>query len=720
MLHLLKETLDGVQLSPFVMVYLGCSCGSNTVYIIDVIVEHMRRRYEAMVQQPPEFFVFFSDLPSNHFNTLFEILPPLANNGYGSMEEFLASNSHRSYFAAGVPVSFYRRLFPARSVDDFYSFLGTYSMESKVTTSQPLGNDVIGALMDLIDALGRKMEDNPNALRSEMTSLKGVFSGSLDIEVYVYSIVSSYDVFSEPYAYKVSSLLEHEKGVIKNFQVSVDVSNDGLDIEHGLLNMCNKSHYITLVHSDLVFVLVVDNVLNDCELGNLVKGMVHLDLNLYHLIPFDPGILLRYKGYSCWSCSRILDIEAIHVLVTCVEVYRKLLHLCSRGKIVEVCLATRPHNGGLISLDDLCKLLGQRRKAVRETISEDDCLCAISKLVLGSGFEVITVGKKQLVRSVPTELNKDHNKILELDQVPDVVLDNRSMAYNKGRIYIYGANESTAKAYKKQFQSDLADFLCARSKEMKRGGSMFLVLLGRTSVEPTDQGGSGLLFGTHFQDAWDDLVQEKLHDILGIKRIESGYGAEFLDYFPRITYAPKGEKRAYADKTGRCNMKYNVSGQPPSRFSYERNRDIAAPCTTSRYVQASESPHSHQIHKPEAGGKLRLLCSYGDGILPRPNEGKLRYVAGEMRIISIRKNLTFDEIVRKTTAICNQPHTIKYQLPEEDLDALVSILFYEDLQYMIKEHHDLGKSSQRIGLFLIPSVDSEGPCFFEVVTLQLT
>lgn len=37
--------------------------------------------------------------------------------------------------------------------------------------------------------------------------------------------------------------------------------------------------------------------------------------------------------------------------------------------------------------------------------------------VLGNGFEVISLGKKKLVRSVPTELNKDHNEILELAQV---------------------------------------------------------------------------------------------------------------------------------------------------------------------------------------------------------------------------------------------------------------------------------------------------------------
>lgn len=87
-------------------------------------------------------------------------------------------------------------------------------------------------------------------------------------------------------------------------------------------------------------------------------------------------------------------------------------------------------------------------------------------------------------------------------------MDKRSTAYNEGKVFIEGAKESTAAAYRKQWQSDLGDFLSSRKREMVRGGSMFLVCLGRTSVTPTDQGGAGLLFGTHFQDAWNDLVQE--------------------------------------------------------------------------------------------------------------------------------------------------------------------------------------------------------------------
>jgi indole-3-acetate O-methyltransferase len=111
MLHLLKASLDGVQLInpdvPFVLADLGCSCGSNTIYIIEVIIEHMSKRYEASGYEPPEFSAFFCDLPSNDFNTLFQLLPPYG----GSMEECLS----------GVPGSFYRRLFPAKSIDIFYS-----------------------------------------------------------------------------------------------------------------------------------------------------------------------------------------------------------------------------------------------------------------------------------------------------------------------------------------------------------------------------------------------------------------------------------------------------------------------------------------------------------------------------------------------------------------------------------------------------------------------
>ncbi|XP_023767324.1 uncharacterized protein LOC111915914 isoform X1 [Lactuca sativa] len=108
-----------------------------------------------------------------------------------------------------------------------------------------------------------------------------------------------------------------------------------------------------------------------------------------------------------------------------------------------------------------------------------------------------------------------------------------------------------------------------------------------------------------------------------------------------------------------------------------------------------------------SSGKMKFLCSFGGKILPRPSDGKLRYVGGETRIISIRKDLNYQELINKTSYICNHPHTIKYQLPDEDLDALISVCSNEDFLHMIDEYHELEKGSQRLRIFLINLNDPE-------------
>ncbi|CAN6479077.1 unnamed protein product [Victoria cruziana] len=229
--------------SAFTVADLGCSSGNNTLFVVDRVVKHMLKRYESAGVPVPEFQAFFSDLPSNDFNTLFQLMPPLVTNA--SLEQCLAAVDHvqRSYFAAAVPGSFYRRLFPAKSIDVFHSAFSLH-----------------------------------------------------------------------------------------------------------------------------------------------------------------------------W-----------------------------------------------------------------------------------------------------------------LSQVPEAVTEKWSPAYNRGKIFIHGASEATANAYRRQFQQDLAAFLRWRSQEMKSGGCMFLVCLGRTSSVPSDQGGAGLLFGTHFEDAWNDLVVEGLVD------------AEKRDSFNVPVYAPNVE-----------------------------------------------------------------------------------------------------------------------------------------------------------------------------------
>lgn len=79
---------------------LGCATGYNTLTTVELLIQSLRQRYYEECNYVPEFEAFFSDLPSNDFNSLFQSLPTLCDN------------KKQHYYAAGVPGSFYRRLFP--------------------------------------------------------------------------------------------------------------------------------------------------------------------------------------------------------------------------------------------------------------------------------------------------------------------------------------------------------------------------------------------------------------------------------------------------------------------------------------------------------------------------------------------------------------------------------------------------------------------------------
>ncbi|KAI3932736.1 hypothetical protein MKW92_028002 [Papaver armeniacum] len=90
----------------FRIVDLGCSVGSNSLISVNAIIEAMDLKFESYFQglqlkqtATPEFQVYFNDIASNDFNTLFRLIP-----------------LEKRYFAAGVPGSFYGRLFPRASI----------------------------------------------------------------------------------------------------------------------------------------------------------------------------------------------------------------------------------------------------------------------------------------------------------------------------------------------------------------------------------------------------------------------------------------------------------------------------------------------------------------------------------------------------------------------------------------------------------------------------
>ncbi|ONK56677.1 uncharacterized protein A4U43_C10F11520 [Asparagus officinalis] len=81
-----------------------------------------------------------------------------------------------------------------------------------------------------------------------------------------------------------------------------------------------------------------------------------------------------------------------------------------------------------------------------------------------------------------------------------------------------------------------------------------------------------------------------------------------------------------------------------------------------------------------SNNRLKLLCSSGGKILPRPSDGQLKYVGGETRVVSAPRSVTFKELKQKIVGMFSNPESvIKYQVFPEDLDALVSVRSDEDL-----------------------------------------
>jgi len=84
-------------------------------------------------------------------------------------------------------------------------------------------------------------------------------------------------------------------------------------------------------------------------------------------------------------------------------------------QVLDVCLATRASNGGLIEMREVLRLLKQRHKHIeQQNVTLDDVAQAVAKLTcLGSGFEVLPVGGpanlgRHILKSVPIEASVDH------------------------------------------------------------------------------------------------------------------------------------------------------------------------------------------------------------------------------------------------------------------------------------------------------------------------
>jgi PB1 domain len=187
-------------------------------------------------------------------------------------------------------------------------------------------------------------------------------------------------------------------------------------------------------------------------------------------------------------------------------------------------------------------------------------------------------------------------------------------------------------------------------------------------------------------------LHEDIADILSPRRSDSGGCSS----------------SSYSNSSSNLNMNLNKrASETKPKSNLSRVSSKKETCTED--ISENNKISSSDLGQSPQSDKVKFMCSFGGKILPRPCDGKLRYVGGETRLVSIGKTFTWAEFANRTLKVFNQPHIIKYQLPGEDLDALISVSSDEDLQNMMEEYEGLEKSdgSLRLRIFLISTNELE-------------
>ncbi|VVB17994.1 unnamed protein product [Arabis nemorensis] len=148
--------------------------------------------------------------------------------------------------------------------------------------------------------------------------------------------------------------------------------------------------------------------------------------------------------------------------------------------------------------------------------------------------------------------------------------------------------------------------------------------------------------------------------------------------------------------------KFSYNSYPDSTDSSPRSREIDFDNPPPWDDQNQQQPQSY---------KVKFMCSYGGKIQPRPHDNQLTYVNGETKILSVDRGIRFSVLASKLSAVCGGGDgggdvSFKYQLPGEDLDALISVTNDDDLEHMMHEYDRLLRMSSkpaRMRLFLFPA-----------------
>ncbi|KAG1359725.1 fibrous sheath CABYR-binding protein-like [Cocos nucifera] len=142
--------------------------------------------------------------------------------------------------------------------------------------------------------------------------------------------------------------------------------------------------------------------------------------------------------------------------------------------------------------------------------------------------------------------------------------------------------------------------------------------------------------------------------------------------------------------------------------SYPSYPDSGDSSPRSREIDCENSVSWDEPPPTAAASRVKLMISYGGRIQPRSHDNQLSYVGGDTKILTIDRSIRFAALLSKLASLANLDDHLcfKYQLPGEDLDALISVTNDEDLDHMMLEydrlHRSAAKPTARLRVFLFP------------------